>query len=67
MKSVEIWISANGFTNYPDPQYAPDYDRHTDPLYSDCPEILVPNGQTVPFERGEIMLTDLKGGRHLLL
>lgn len=66
-KSNEVWVSADGFTNYPDPQYAPGYDWHTDPFYSDCPEIVIPDGQSVPFEQGKIVLTDLKGGHRVII
>lgn len=63
----KVWVSGDGFTNYPDPQYAPDYDQRADPLFSDCPVIEVPDGQSVPFERGEIMLTDLRGGHRVII
>ena len=63
----KAWVSGDGVTNYPDPQLAHDYDRLADLLLSDCPEIEVPDGQSVPFKRGEIMLTDLRGGHRVII
>lgn len=67
MKIVDMWVSGDGFVNYPDPQYAHDYDRLADPLFSDCPVTEVPNGQSVPFNRGEIILADLRGGHRVII
>jgi spore photoproduct lyase len=67
VKIVDMWVSGDGFVNYPDPQYAHDYDRLADPLFSDCPVTEVPNGQSVPFNRGEIILADLRGGHRVII
>lgn len=66
-KIPEVWISGDGFKNYPDPEYADDYDRLSDPLFNDCSLKVVPDGQSVPFAPGDIILTDLQGGHRVIV
>jgi hypothetical protein len=66
-KIVKAWVSGDGFTNYPDPQFAHDYDRLADLFLCDCPETEVPDGQSVPLGRGNIVLADLRGGHRVII
>lgn len=66
-KIVKAWVSGDGFTNYPDPQLAHDFDWHDDLLLSNCPELEVPDGQSVPFKQGDIVIADLRGGHRVII